>query len=214
MRLTVKTDDGRSVQFDSEKYGHISHGYAVTTHKSQGVSVKCAYVLGGGSMASREMTYVQMSRFKEVARLFLNKKEVEQSLKSAAAAAGLDTIPPTEKMIKFAESISESEGYPLPKGYQEDFWACRSYLDKYSEIYLGGKNDTKTINGDKIEPPEVFTQIEQAIKQMEKAKQKETTLAYKTAEQQKNVSNTMHDTKHTIVHQNINQLELELELEM
>ena len=38
-RLTVALDSGRSVEFPIEKNRHIDHGYAVTSHSSQGQTV-------------------------------------------------------------------------------------------------------------------------------------------------------------------------------
>ncbi len=76
VRLTVKMDDGRQVTFDSEKYSHLTHGYAVTTHKAQGVTVDHAFVLAGGSMTSRELTYVQGSRQRKDLNWYFGKDEI------------------------------------------------------------------------------------------------------------------------------------------
>jgi len=37
-RLTVKMDDGRTVNFDPARMRHFDHGYAVTSHSSQGLT--------------------------------------------------------------------------------------------------------------------------------------------------------------------------------
>ena len=36
--MAVRTDDGRSVAFETKDYAHIDHGYAATIHKAQGVT--------------------------------------------------------------------------------------------------------------------------------------------------------------------------------
>lgn len=77
--LTVRTDDGQRVKFDTAHYSHLAHGYAVTTHKAQGVTVKNSLILGGGAMVSREMAYVQMSRHQESARLYVDQVEADQA---------------------------------------------------------------------------------------------------------------------------------------
>ncbi|BCA80312.1 MobF family relaxase [Desulfuromonas sp. AOP6] len=78
-RMTVKLDSGERVQFDSDKYSHLSHGYAVTTHKAQGVTVDQTFVLGGGSMTNREMSYVQMSRHRDSAHLYVDRSIVAEA---------------------------------------------------------------------------------------------------------------------------------------
>ena len=77
-QITVRLDSGHKVKFNTENYSYISHGYAVTTHKSQGVTVDNALILGGGSMTSREMAYVQMSRHKKMAKLYVDQLSVDQ----------------------------------------------------------------------------------------------------------------------------------------
>ncbi|QQC67875.1 AAA family ATPase [Paraburkholderia ginsengisoli] len=59
----VRLDDGRRLTVDTAQYGHFDHGYALTIHKSQGVTVDRAYVLATKSMHA-ELTYVSMTRHK------------------------------------------------------------------------------------------------------------------------------------------------------
>ncbi len=60
--LTAVTADGRVLELDHDAIGaeRLSHAYAVTVHRSQGVTADTAHVLehGGG----RELAYVAMSR--------------------------------------------------------------------------------------------------------------------------------------------------------
>jgi AAA domain len=62
--LHVRLDDGRRLAVDTAQYGHFDHGYALTVHKSQGVTVDRAYVLATKSMHA-ELAYVAMTRHKE-----------------------------------------------------------------------------------------------------------------------------------------------------
>ena len=62
--LHVRLDDGRRLAVDTAQYGHFDHGYTLTVHKSQGVTVDRAYVLATKSMHA-ELAYVAMTRHKE-----------------------------------------------------------------------------------------------------------------------------------------------------
>lgn len=68
-RLAVRLDDGKDVAFSAEQFGHVDHGYAVTVHKAQGVTVDRAYVLATGGM-DRNLAYVGMTRHRDTATLY------------------------------------------------------------------------------------------------------------------------------------------------
>ena len=63
-RMAVRTDDGRSVAFDTKDYAHIDHGYAATIHKAQGITVDRAHVLATPGMDSHG-AYVALSRHRD-----------------------------------------------------------------------------------------------------------------------------------------------------
>jgi Ti-type conjugative transfer relaxase TraA len=62
--MAVRTDDGRSVTFDTKDYAHIDHGYAATIHKAQGMTVDRAHVLATPGMDSHS-AYVGLSRHRD-----------------------------------------------------------------------------------------------------------------------------------------------------
>ena len=63
-RLTVQIDgQDELVRFSLREFDALRLGYAATVHCAQGMTLEQdAYVLLGGSMQNREMTYVQISR--------------------------------------------------------------------------------------------------------------------------------------------------------
>ena len=62
--MAVRTDDGRSVSFDTKDYRDLDHGYAATVHKAQGMTVDRAHVLATPGM-DRHGAYVALSRHRD-----------------------------------------------------------------------------------------------------------------------------------------------------
>ncbi|EAZ7030456.1 MobA/MobL family protein [Escherichia coli] len=99
-RLAVRLDDGRDVAFDASQYAHVDHGYAVTVHKAQGVTVDRAYVLATGGM-DRNLAYVGMTRHRDAATLYAGRDDFGSYDK---LARGLARQRPKESTLDFAES--------------------------------------------------------------------------------------------------------------
>jgi ATP-dependent exoDNAse (exonuclease V) alpha subunit len=80
--LTVRLEDGREVTVSLRHYAadNIGLGYSVTSHKGQGSTVDYAYVLAGGAMQDREISYVQASRARNETRLFSDRMEAGDDL--------------------------------------------------------------------------------------------------------------------------------------
>ena len=69
--LRVRLDDGYQVEIDVKHYTDVHLGYAMTGHKGQGITAKqYAFVLTGGPMTDREMSYVQGSRGAGVTKIY------------------------------------------------------------------------------------------------------------------------------------------------
>ena len=62
--MSVRTDDGRSVQFDLKVYNKIDHGYAATIHKAQGMTVDRTHVLATPGLDAHS-SYVALSRHRD-----------------------------------------------------------------------------------------------------------------------------------------------------
>jgi hypothetical protein len=69
--VTVRLDDGRQVHLDQDylRRGQLHHGYALTAHKAQGVTVDVS-LLWGTQALTRETGYVAMSRGREANYLY------------------------------------------------------------------------------------------------------------------------------------------------
>ena len=78
--LAARLDSGELVRLSLADYGHVRPGYAMTTHKGQGATTENAYILAGGSMQDREISYVQASRSRGETRIFTDVEEAGESL--------------------------------------------------------------------------------------------------------------------------------------
>jgi Ti-type conjugative transfer relaxase TraA len=67
-RVEVRLDGGRRVAFDLKDYSDLTHGYAATIHKAQGVTVERAYVLATPGL-DRHAAYVALSRHRDAVQL-------------------------------------------------------------------------------------------------------------------------------------------------
>lgn len=67
-RMAVRLDDGRHVAFDIKDYADVSHGYAATIHKAQGLTVDRVHVLATPGL-DRHAAYVALSRHRDEVHL-------------------------------------------------------------------------------------------------------------------------------------------------
>ena len=65
----------------------IGLGYSSTTHKFQGGSLERVYVLAGGSMTNRNLTYVALSRSTQQCRLYIDRDHAGHKLAAISQAA-------------------------------------------------------------------------------------------------------------------------------
>jgi Ti-type conjugative transfer relaxase TraA len=63
-QMTLRADDGRSVDFDLKDYRDLDHGYAATIHKAQGMTVDRSHMLATPGM-DRHGSYVGMTRHRD-----------------------------------------------------------------------------------------------------------------------------------------------------
>ncbi|MFO1459311.1 MAG: MobF family relaxase [Verrucomicrobiota bacterium] len=68
-RLSIAVDGRREVYVEPASYPHLQLGYAITTHKAQGMTTQQAFVLPG-KIVNRELAYVQASRARGDTRFF------------------------------------------------------------------------------------------------------------------------------------------------
>jgi ATP-dependent exoDNAse (exonuclease V) alpha subunit len=76
--LAIRTDSGRNVAFNIEDHPHLDHGYAVTSHSSQGQTADRALIHvdteKGEQLVNARMAYVSVSRGRYDAEIYTNDK--------------------------------------------------------------------------------------------------------------------------------------------
>ena len=77
--IEVELDDHRRLTLPARYLdaGHVAHAYALTGHKTQGLTVERAFVLADDRRALREWGYVALSRAREQTRLYTTANELE-----------------------------------------------------------------------------------------------------------------------------------------
>ena len=76
-RLRLKMDGGRTVELDPHKHPHLDHGYAMTSHSSQGQTADRVLIhvdteLGAKDLLNSRMAYVSVSRGRYDAQIYTN----------------------------------------------------------------------------------------------------------------------------------------------
>jgi conjugative relaxase-like TrwC/TraI family protein len=79
-RMNLKMDGGRSVSIDPREHPHLDHGYAVTSHSSQGqtadrVLINIDTELGAKDLINNRMAYVSISRGAHDAQIFTSDRD-------------------------------------------------------------------------------------------------------------------------------------------
>src|ERR1700683_3529235 len=76
-RLRLKMDGGRTVELDPTRHPHLDHGYAMTSHSSQGQTADRVLIhvdteLGAKDLLNSRMAYVSVSRGRYDAQIYMN----------------------------------------------------------------------------------------------------------------------------------------------
>ena len=80
--MAVRTDDGRSIAFDTRDYRDLDHGYAATIHKAQGMTVDRTHVLATPGV-DRHGAYVALSRHRDGTALHYGRDDFRDQSKLA-----------------------------------------------------------------------------------------------------------------------------------
>ncbi|MGX8013529.1 Ti-type conjugative transfer relaxase TraA [Mesorhizobium sp. ORM8.1] len=167
-RMTVQTDDGRSVRFDLKDYAHIDHGYAATVHKAQGMTIDRTHVLATPGMDVHG-SYVSLSRHRDGMDLhygsddFATRDQLVRTLSRDRAkdmASDYDQIDPAQSYaerrgITFRERVVEIVRRMVPEKLRDRMGRLLDGLRSPGDVEPGqdrrhqpGREDGRAQNGD------------------------------------------------------------------
>jgi conjugative relaxase-like TrwC/TraI family protein len=111
--LTVRLDSGRELSFNLRDNPHIDHGYAVTSHSSQGQTAERVLIhvdtqRGGEQLINARFAYVAVSRAEYDAQIYTNDK--------TALAEGLGRDYSKQSAIELSTASEEAHQHQSSQG--------------------------------------------------------------------------------------------------
>ena len=118
--MRLKLDGGRSVDYDSQRFPHLDHGYTVTSYSSQGQTAERVLIhvdteLGAKDLLNNRMAYVAVSRGQWDAQIFTNDREkLSQAL--GHDVSHQSAYKPEQAMASMQQKIAPSPALGLEQG--------------------------------------------------------------------------------------------------
>lgn len=122
-RLRLKIDGGRAVEFDPRQHPHLDHGYAMTSHSSQGQTADRVLIhldteLGAKDLLNSRTAYVSVSRGRHDAQIYTNNaatlgQELSRDVSHSPAIQQEPVAPKIEPQTTHTNQISQGIGLGL-----------------------------------------------------------------------------------------------------
>jgi ATP-dependent exoDNAse (exonuclease V) alpha subunit len=123
-QFEIRMDSGRNVRFHIAEHPHLDHGYAVTSHSSQGVTADRVIVNVDTAEVSEKLinsrlAYVAVSRARYDAQIFTNDAkglgtELSREVSNSAAIQPKQEL--TNELAQAAASQAQQQSYSLSLG--------------------------------------------------------------------------------------------------
>jgi conjugative relaxase-like TrwC/TraI family protein len=104
-RLWLRMDGGRAVELDPPKHPHLDHGYAMTSHSSQGQTADRVLIhvdteLGPKDLLNSRMAYVSVSRGRYDAQIYTNNAQAlgQELSRDVSHSPAIQQEPAAHKM--------------------------------------------------------------------------------------------------------------------
>ena len=122
-RLRLKMDSDRTLELDLRKHLHLDHGYAMTSHSSQGQTADRVLIhvdtdLGAKNLLNSRMAYVSVSRGRYDAQIYTNNapslgQELSREVPHSPAIQPESVAQRMEQQPKHGDEISQGFGLGL-----------------------------------------------------------------------------------------------------
>ena len=138
--MQLKLDGGRRVEFQVKSFPHLDHGYAVTSHSSQGQTAERVLIhvdteLGAKDLLNHRMAYVSVSRGQWDAQIFTNDRgKLSQALSHDVSHKS--AYQPEQAMLAVQQKMARHSERVLERSI--GVWV--GYV-RESEFPLKGAND-------------------------------------------------------------------------
>ena len=124
--MKIKLDNGQRMTLNPEQYAHLDHGYAVTSHSSQGQTADRVLIhvdtdLAAKDLLNNRMAYVAVSRGQWDAQIFTNDRgalgnALGRDLSHQSAYQPQQAIAPT-----VVRDVCPDPGARVRSGYRDEF---------------------------------------------------------------------------------------------
>jgi hypothetical protein len=124
-RLRLKMDSGRSVELDPCKHLHLDHGYAMTSHSSQGQTADRVLELGAKDLLNSRMAYVSVSRGRMTPRFIrtTHRRSGQELSRDVSYSPAIQQEPGAHKLEPQPAHRNE-----IVQGLGLGLWGCNSKM--------------------------------------------------------------------------------------
>ena len=118
--MRLKLENGRSMDFDPQRFPHLDHGYAVTSYSSQGQTAERVLIhvdtgLGARDLLNNRMAYVSVSRGQWDAQIFTNDKDKLSQVLSHDVSHQ-SAYKPEQAIASMQQKIAPSPAHEVEQG--------------------------------------------------------------------------------------------------
>ena len=166
--LTIKLDRSEEcVTVDLANYDELQLSYAKTTHKLQGSTVDHAYVLMGGSMQSKEISFVQVSRHVVSLRIYTDAIEAGENLEHLAAQIASSRAKQLACAVREqVRELSTLENASLPAVPPPSVHAAEKHFALAHDLSDGLAPPSSQIEPQRVQSPTFHAQIPSLINEL------------------------------------------------
>jgi ATP-dependent exoDNAse (exonuclease V) alpha subunit len=117
--LRIRLDSGRTVEFNLDQHPHLDHGYAMTSHSSQGQTADRVIIhVPGREVENRQLVnqrfaYVALSRARYQAEIYTNNAAdlARRLSRDTSKTAAIEVVPVAAERV--SPGATEQHGQPL-----------------------------------------------------------------------------------------------------